>query len=359
VPVPGFDTFVVDDPNTGVAATATDTLYLLSASAAAPATPTVKKKPDTGDDTLDAQLRAYFALGGTSVYLQGYGDGTPLPLLADAVAQLPAGPGQVVAPEAVTSADLISVAGAWQRGKVALLQPASTATDAQVETLAAAIIAGTDARGAGLFDDYILMPSLTGGTDLIPLSLIVAGLAARNDRLFKNPNLAAAGVQGRIDGALGINDPKDDTRRAALRDAQVNTAKDVWGSLRNYGFRTLADLDVIPHWWDLSGSRTVMAYRAKAAAIDEDFVFGQIDGQGSMLARYEGRLRAAAKELYDAGALFGATPDEAYRVDVGESVNPTEELAAGEVKAQVYLKTSPFAEHLVTNITRRAITATV
>jgi hypothetical protein len=166
-------------------------------------------------------------------------------------------------------------------------------------------------------------------------------------------------VQGRIDGALGISDPKDDTRRGALKNAQVNTAKDVWGSIRNYGFRTLADLTTLPHWWDLSGSRTVMAYRAKAAAIDEDFVFGQIDGQGGMLSRYEGRLRAAAKELYDAGALFGATPDEAYRVDVGESVNPNEDLAAGEVKANVFLKTSPFAEHLVTNITRRALTATV
>jgi hypothetical protein len=359
VPVPGFDTFVVDDPNTGVAATATDTLYLLSASPAAPDTPTVKKKPDTGDDALDAQLRAYFALGGTSVYLQSHGDGTTAPTLAAAVDLLPAGPGQVVAPEAVASADLITLAGAWQKGKVALLQPASTATDAQVETLASGVIAGADGRGAALFDDWILMPSITGGTDLIPLSLIVAALAARNDRLFKNPNRAAAGIQGVITGALGINDPKDDTRRGALRDAQVNTAKDVWGSLRNYGYRTLADLDALPHWWDLSGSRTVMAYRAKAAAIDEDFVFGQIDGQGSMLARYEGRLRAAAKDLYDAGALFGTTPDEAYRVDVGESVNPTEELAAGEVKAQVYLKTSPFAEHLVTNITRRALTASV
>jgi hypothetical protein len=359
VPVPGFDTYVVDDPNSGVAATATDTLYLLSAAATAPATPTVFKKADSGDATLDAQLRAYFALGGRSVYVQGVGDGTPNPLLADAIAALPAGPGQVVAPESVTSADLIALAGVWPGGKVALLQGPSTATDAALETLAGAVIAGADARGAALFGDYILMPSATGGTDLIPLSLIVAALVARNDRLFKNPNLAAAGVQGRIDGALGVQDLRDDTRRGTLKDAQVNTAKDVWGSIRNYGFRTLADLDALPHWWDLSGSRTVMAYRARAAAIDEDFVFGQIDGQGSMLARYEGRLRAAAKELYDAKALFGATPDDAYRIDVGETVNPVEELAAGEVKANVFLKTSPFAEHLVTNITRRALTATV
>jgi hypothetical protein len=179
VPVPGFDTFVVDDPNSGVAATATDTLYLLSAATEAPATPTVKTKADTGDDTLDAQLRAYFAFGGRSVYLQGYGDGTPLPTLADAARQLPPGPGQVVAPEAVASADLISLAGVWQGGKVALLQPPSTATDAQATTLASAVIAGVDARGAALFDDYILLPSITGGSDLIPLSLIVAALLAR------------------------------------------------------------------------------------------------------------------------------------------------------------------------------------
>lgn len=358
MPVPGFDTFVVDEPSAGVAATATDTLYLLST--AGPATPEAVKRPsDVTDDTLENQLAAYFQIGGRSVYVQGHGDGTTLPTLADALALLPAGPGQVVAPEAVTSADLITLAGAWGRGKVALLQGPSTATDTALEALAGTVRAGADARGAALFADYAIFQTPSGGQQLIPWSLVVAALVARNDRLYKNPNIAAAGVNGAVVGVLGVDDLRDDVRREALRDAQVNSAKDVNGSLRNYGFRTLADLATLPHWWDLSGSRTVMAYRAKAAAIDEEFVFGQVDGQGQMLARYEGRLRAAAKDLYDVGALFGDTPDDAYRVVTDETVNPADVLQTGEVTAQVYLRTSPFAEHLVTNITRRPITAAV
>lgn len=360
-PVPGFDTFIVDDPISGAAATATDTLHLLST--AGPAEPTVHKRADTGDATLDAQLRAYFALGGRSVIVQGHGDGTTLPEIADAIALLPPGPGQVVAPEVVVQDDLITLTGVWASNKVALLQGASTATDTELETLAAAIIAAvgaTNGRGAGLFADYFLFPQVAGtGTDLIPQSLVVAALIARNDRLLKNPNIAAAGKNGRVDAAVGIDDQKTDTRIEALKDAQVNSAKNVNGSLRNYGFRTLADLDVLPHWWDLSGSRTVMAYRAQAAAIDEDFTFETIDGKGKMLTRYQGRLQAAAKDLYDLDALYGDTPEAAYRIDVGDTVNTDEDIAAGEVTAQVYLKTSPFAEHLVTNITRRALTATV
>lgn len=363
MPTPGFDTFIVDDPTAGIDATATDTLYLLSA--AGPATPTIKKKADTGDATLDAQLRAYFALGGRSVVVQGVGTGSPLPTLANALALLPQGPGQIVVPESLTSGPLVTIAeAAWAQNKVALLQGASTLTDSQLVTLAAAITAGatTGARGAALFADYALVPQVDGsGTDLIPWTIVVAALIAKNDRLLGNPNVAAAGVQGVAspDVVLGVHDLRNETRIQTLKNAQVNSAKLVGTSLRTYGFRTLADLDVIPHWWDLSGSRTVMAFRALAAAIDEEFVFSPIDGHGHLLERYKGRLQTAAKSLYDVDALYGDSPDEAYRVDTSEAINPQDAIAAGEVTAQVYLKTSPYTEHLVTNITRRAITAAV
>lgn len=360
MPVPGVDTFIVDDSLAGAVATATDGLYLLST--AGPATPTAFTSADSGDDTLDAQLRAYFAEGGKSVTVQGYSaDGVALPTLADAIAMLPPNPGQVVAPEVVTTPEHILVAdGAWARNKVALLNGPGNATDTDLTTLADALVSGADARGAGLFADVAQYEGLVPNTtDSVPWTITVAGMIARNDRATGNPNLAAAGLRG-ISVAQGVTDPRDDGRRQTLNESQVNAAKDVYGSLRNYGFRTLADLTTLPQWWDLSGSRTVMAFRAQAAAVDESFVFDQIDGQGALLDRYESQLRAAAKGLYDLGALYGATPDDAYNVIVrDESVNPVAQLAEGTVSAKVLLKVSPYAEHLITNITRRALTATV
>lgn len=357
MPDPGFDVLVVDDPLGGEDALATDTLYLLSPYG--PASPTQFRRADSGQATLDAQLRAYFRDGGKSVFVQGY-DALPaaLPDLATAIGLLGIAPGQLVAPEVVTAPELIIVGEqGWAKNKVALLQGPTGATDAALTTLATSLISGGDLRGAALFADTGVQPALTGGgTENVPWSVTVAALIAASDRRTGNPNLAAAGKRG-ISLALGVTDLRNDTRRQALKDAQINTAKVVGGRVRNYGYRTLADLDTLPQWWDLSGSRTMMAFRARAAAVDEDFVFDPIDAHRVLLDRYESRLRAEAKDLYDVNALFGKTPDEAYKIDTSDTVNPIDELAVGEVASQVRLKTSPFAEHLTTTIVRRSLTA--
>lgn len=360
MPVPGYDVFIVDDPLNGADADATDTMYLLSP--AGPEEATVFQTPNSGDPTLDAQLSAYFADGAVqgklvnakTAVVQGYGSGYELPELEDCFANLPGGPGQIVAPLITDVDELIIVAEkSWEQRKIALLNPPLGMSDTNVAALAADIIAGTDARGAALFADYA-QHAVSGGTTVtIPWTITVAAMIAANDLALKNPGLAAAGVQGISLDAVSLSDLRTDARRETLKNAQVNTAKLVGGQYRNYGFRTLADLDELPQWWDLSGSRVVSALCAQAAIIDEQFVFEQIDGSGKLIARYEAQLRAACKALVDIGAIF------AYDVDTSAAVNPLSNLQQGLVTATVYLSVSTFAEHIVTNITRRAITASV
>lgn len=358
MPVPGSDVYIVDDPVGGSAPITTDTLFLLSPDA--PDTPTVQRAANTGEAVLDAQLRAYFADGGRSCVIQGYG-ADPRPSLEEAIALLPPDAGQVVAPEAVTSANLITIAdGAWANNKVALLNGPPGAADSALVTLAGLVVAGADGRGAGLWADTAQYQGLTpSDVDDVPFTITVAALIAHNDRVTHNPNLAAAGKRGGSI-ALGVSaGVRTDASRTTLNLAQVNTAKIVNNGVRNYGFRTLVDLDTLPQWWDLSGSRTVMWFRSRAAQIDESVVFDQIDGQRVLLDRYEGALRSALKELYDLGALYGVTPDAAYTVDTSPSVNPPENIAEGEIAATVRLKVSPYAEHVVTTIVRRPITSSL
>lgn len=360
MPVPGVDVFLVDDQIAGDSLSTSDTLFLLSTSG--PATPTRKTAADTGNATLDAYLRGYFLDGGRSVYIQGYAASAgALPDLAGALALLPPGPGQIGAPEIVTSTQQIALAvGAWNQGKVALLNGASGASDSAVTTLATAVIGGGDARGAAFFADWLTYNDpLTGDTISVPQSITVAALIARNDRVLRNPNLAAAGKRGQT-AAVGVQDLRSDARRTTLADAQINTMRIVPGAnggLRNYGFRSLADLTDLPYWKSFAASRLIMVWRSMVAGIDEDFVFEQIDGQRILLDRYAGALKAQAKILYDQGALYGSSPELAYSVDTSDAVNPVDDLADGEIKATTRLKVSEFVEHVITTVIRRPLTA--
>jgi hypothetical protein len=59
--------------------------------------------------------------------------------------------------------------------------------------------------------------------------------------------------------------------------------------------------------------------------------------------------------LYEKGALFGETPDDAYEVRVGPEVNTPETIAEGKLRAIVAVKMSEFAEMVEIEIVKEAI----
>lgn len=371
MPEPGVDTFIVDESLGGSGALSTHSIFLLDP--VGPAVAVRKTTPDTGDVAVDNMLRVLFMEGGRSVYLAGIGDGTTKPTPAAAIASLPAGPGQVLAPSLVASADHIAVANAaWPRNKVSLLNGPSTGTVAQYVTLAGAVRTGAGGlagggRGAGIWAGLVTYRAAGGGTFNVPLAVSVAGRIARNDRVMRNPNVAAAGRNGELQ-AVGLSQigaaGATVYTRAELEQlyaAQVNTAALVSTrdgvKVRNYGFRTIADLTVLEHWWDFNGARTIMDFRARATVVDEEVMFDQWDGQRIALGRYNGLLRGEAADLYRIGALHGATPGEAYDVDTSDAVNSDDDLALGDVVAVCKLKVSPHFDHVTTRIIRRPTTA--
>jgi phage tail sheath protein FI len=117
----------------------------------------------------------------------------------------------------------------------------------------------------------------------------------------------------------------------------------IYGDVRTYGGRTAAGPDD-DRWLWFANSREVMAVAHEADAIAQNYVLRQIDGRRQLFASLETDLRAMLLRHFNLGALYGATPPEAFQVDTGTMVNTTETIAAGEIHAVIRIKTSPTSE---------------
>lgn len=367
MPIPGVDVLVEDEEIIARLPTATDTVFLLTGDTNGPATPTLVASAETVRDdfptatTMIAETDTLFGEGARQVYLLK----VDVASIATPLALLPAdlGPGQVVAPPAVTATVIEAIATwAFATNRVYLANGPSGAADSAMVTLATAIVDSGDGRNTGLWADTAVIPGAGETTRTVPWSVVVAGLIARNDLRpgGGNPNLAAAGVNVLPQYAVGVSDERTDAERETLNDAQVNTAKTVAGQLRNYGYRTLADLDALPQWWDLGGARTLMDLRAHIRSAGEDAVFGQIDGRASVEDRVNGIATSRCLTLLEKGALFAGNdergnPVEPFTVDTSRAINPLSQVAQGLVKLRVGLRTSPYLEHLEATLVKQRI----
>lgn len=264
------------------------------------------------------------------------------------------GPGQVSAPGRTTSqaqTDLLAHAAA--RNRIALLDAVDSATAGTLRSAALALRSSGDAQHGGLFAPWAVIPGVTSGTTrTVPYSAIEAGLMARSDQ-GQSPNVPAAGENGRARYALDLSQPAwDEATRESLNDAGVNLARVLYGSVRTYGYRTLVDPDTDPNHVMLNNVRLFMAIKARAAAILERYVFSQVDGRGITTGRLAGELTGLLNEYYEEGSVYGATPQDAFAVDVGSDVNTPTTLAAGELHAVIAVRPSPEAETVVLEIVR-------
>lgn len=367
----GYDVDVIDEPQPVAAPTATDTAFLLHTTDAVgePATAQELTSPQDARDVygvteaIQAEADAFFGEGGARLVVASLNAANLPGSLAAFGPNY--GPGQLVAPEIVTAAPVTTLAEwAWANNRLAILNGADGANVAALQALAAAVKAGAAGKGrfAELESDTLLIPGAAPGqTREVSAAIVKAALIARNDIETGNPNLAAAGIQqARTRYVLGIKAERSEADRQALAVSQINTFKTVFGqAVVPYGYLTLANLVDLPHWWDVSGSRTVMAARAREANVAEQHMFGNIDGEGNYLTRYEGGLRGELADLQRLQALYGTSTSPGYRVTVSQTNNPIEELAQGRVTAQITLKTSPHARSLQVNIVRRALTQEV
>jgi phage tail sheath protein FI len=214
------------------------------------------------------------------------------------------------------------------------------------------------ARFGAAFAPWIRIPGVAASTTrIVPPSALVAGLIARSDAV-QTPNQPAAGENGVARWALGPEHTFTDSTYSDLHDANLNMVRLVAGQPRVYGWRSLESKD-LARWWQFNTSRLRMLVQAELEVIGERYMFRQVDGRGAVLAAFSGEITSMLLGQYEAGAIYGDTPGEAFRVDVGPSVNSPEDLAQGRVGAVAAIRPSPHGELIEIELVRRSITEPV
>lgn len=277
------------------------------------------------------------------------------------------GPGQVSVPGDTTVAmavALVEHAAATNRRAVLDLpdDPDGAVLRAHVAAVAAAVGDQTLRRFGAFFGPWDITPGrIPNTTRKLPPSGRVMGTIARSDAATGNPNLPAAGDNGIARTTIGLTQSYTDDEYTALNRAGCNMSRTLFdGSpIQIYGFRTFVDPDQDKRWVEFSGSRTVMAATSQANAVMAGFAFNQIDGHGHKFADLGGAITGEMLKLFRKEALYGDTPGEAFSVNTGPQVNTPERVQNRELRAIIALRTSPFAEHVVTQIVRRMVTEEV
>jgi hypothetical protein len=263
------------------------------------------------------------------------------------------GPGQVSMPGRTTAAAHAAIlAHAAKTNRIGLLDAPDTPTVATLVAAATAARGTTNGRYGALLAPWGIAPGVIASTTrTIPPSAVMAALIATADRVG-TPNQPAAGRNGQSSYLVGLTQTYSDADRGTLNDGGVDVMRTVYGGVRAYGYRTLADPTTEAAWLELSNARLFMAIRAEGAAIAESFVFAEIDGRGRTFSQLAGALVGMLVPYFEAGSLYGTTPAEAFAVDVGAQVNTPATIAARELRAVISLRVSHFAEVVALQIAK-------
>ena len=175
-----------------------------------------------------------------------------------------------------------------------------------------------------------------------------------------NPNQAVAGMWGETLWCNDLENHFTPTECELLLYAGVDTARQVYGAIQAYAFRTLADPNGPRRdWRELNHARLNMAIVADCDAEGQSDVFAQLDGRGHTIAAFGGRMGAVCLTYYDVDALYGDDPSEAYVVNVGPDANPPDQLEDGILHAILSVRMSPHAELVRIEIVKYPITTTL
>lgn len=199
---------------------------------------------------------------------------------------------------------------------------------------------------AAVYYPWVKVMSGEPGGRPVPPCGHVAGIFARCDEragVFKAP------ANEELQAVLDLEFPVDDGLQRLLNPQGINCLRALPGrGLRVWGARTLsADAN-----WRYVSTRRV--YLTLVRWIERNMAWAAHEPNTPLLwFRIQRELSAHLNSLWQAGALKGASPAEAFYVKCDAETNPPEEREQGRVATEVGLATALPAEFIVVRIIHR------
>ena len=207
-----------------------------------------------------------------------------------------------------------------------------------------------NSRGFGaLYWPWILIPDPTAPIDdpkviSIPPSGHIAGVIARSDG---QRGVHKAPANEPVVGAVGLEYDLDDTAHGVLNNLNINALRVFPGRSQPlvWGARTLTDGTP---WLHLNVRRLISFIEDSIVQGTRWAVFepNSID----LWKRLELSITEFLTRVWQSGALFGATADQAFYVKIDEELNPPSTRALGQVFGEVGVAPVHPAEYVVFRI---------
>lgn len=186
------------------------------------------------------------------------------------------------------------------------------------------------------------------------------------DRIYVPPSGHIAGIYARVDTQRGVHKaPANEPVRGALalrtrlsRDQQeglnpqgVNCIRDLNGALRVWGARTLGG-DANGEWKYINVRRLFLFLRKSIDQGTQWVVFEP--NEPALWAKITRNVTAFLTNVWRAGALFGATPQEAFYVKCDAETNPPDVRELGQVVTEIGVAVTRPAEFVIFRISQWA-----
>lgn len=187
---------------------------------------------------------------------------------------------------------------------------------------------------------------------LVPASLAMVGVALRRARAegFAQP---PASANYPVYGVSGLSANITTNIQDQLNPRGINCLRELPArGVVVYGARTLSPSS----YYTFAATRVILNVLAGSLRTSFDsIVFSLVDGQGVLFSRIRQTAANVCEILRQAGALYGATPDQAYLVICDSTNNPPDQLDAGTVGLDVVVKPSPTLEVLNITLSRSSL----
>ncbi len=196
---------------------------------------------------------------------------------------------------------------------------------------------------AGLYFPWISISNpLAAGRILVPPSGHTAGVFANSDQLF---GVSRAPANEAVSSALDLEVRLTDDEQGPLNESGINVIRWFPGQgFRIWGARTIAPHDITA--WRFVNVRRLLLFIEKTIQAGTQFAVFEPNN----LTLWQSIKRLISNfltEQWKEGALFGDTPDQAFRVRVDENLNTPDTIALGQLIVEVTVRPTTPAEFII------------